>query len=406
MKEGASRNVLRGIIQYDTLNEVNIRLSDGTKAFNYDGYTNIIFKVLKPDGTAYVNSATDADSHVIATSPIDGIVTVMLSGQATTAAGMCQSVIEIYEGSEVLTTARFNYEVFEGLNLDDAVESTTELPILTNLIAEVSALEAAIEAAEAQRVAAEAIRADEASGYVAQTEQLVEQAQVIAYAAQASAIAAQEAAREAQSIAGNDYATNSGSQAYTNNQIAAHNTGDKAHADIRTLVGTAQATANSAVSAAATAKSTADGKANASHKHSAADITSGILPVERGGTGVSNLASLAVNLGALQMQTGSYVGTGTNGAGNPTSITFDFSPRLWGFYAAIPTDGGKYSYGVTMFPWGVEGTWSYLPPHTNNSSGSVILSYRGTTVELSTSNQGATGQANMSGYTYYYFAIG
>ena len=30
VKEGGSRNILRGIIQYDTLNEVHIRLSDGS----------------------------------------------------------------------------------------------------------------------------------------------------------------------------------------------------------------------------------------------------------------------------------------------------------------------------------------------------------------------------------------
>ena len=41
-----------------------------------------------------------------------------------------------------------------------------------------------------------------------------------------------------------------------------------------------------------------EGKADTTHKHSAADITSGVLPVARGGTGVSSLASLADALGA------------------------------------------------------------------------------------------------------------
>ena len=358
MKEGASRSVLRGIIQYDTLNEVNIRLSDGSKAFNYDGYTNIIFKVLKPDGTAYVNSSSDADTKIVATSPVDGIVTVVLGGQATTAAGLCQSVIEIYEGSEVLTTARFNYEVFEGLNLDDAVESSTEYPVLNNLISEVSALEAAIEFAEAKRVAAEAIRASEASGYVAQ-------ANAAKTAAQASATAAAASAAEAKAIASADYATNSGSQTYTNNQIAAHNTNTAAHADIRTLItnanaatATAQVTATAAQTAAATAKATADaaqttantanttanaaktaattaqttanGKANATHTHAATDVTSGILPVARGGTGVGTIAELATALGVgsasgLQIAVGRYEGTTTGS--NSKSISVGFAPK-------------------------------------------------------------------------------
>lgn len=153
VKEGASRSVLRGIIQYDTLNEVNIRLSDGSKAFDYTGYTNIIFKVLKADGTTYIDSE---GARVIATSPADGVVTVILSGQATTAAGLCQSVIEVYAGGEKMTTARFNYEVFGALEVDeDAVASEPEYSVLQNLVSDVSELEALIEAAEAARVTAE-----------------------------------------------------------------------------------------------------------------------------------------------------------------------------------------------------------------------------------------------------------
>lgn len=152
MKEGASRNVLRGIIQYDTLNEVNIRLSDGSRAFNYTGYDNIVFKVLKADGTTYIDSEGE---KVVATSPADGIVTIILSGQATTAAGLCQSVIEIYAKGEKMTTARLNYEVFGALEVDeDAVMSEPEYPILTGMISEVSK----IAGTEAERAAAEAAR--------------------------------------------------------------------------------------------------------------------------------------------------------------------------------------------------------------------------------------------------------
>lgn len=132
VKEGASRGVLRGIVQHDTLNEVNIRLSDGAKAFDYYGYTNIIFKVLKPDGTSHIDSEGE---NVVATSPEDGIVTVNLCGQATSADGLCQSVIEIYSDGEKMTTARFNYEVFEELGVDEtSVVSETDYPVLQNLM--------------------------------------------------------------------------------------------------------------------------------------------------------------------------------------------------------------------------------------------------------------------------------
>lgn len=158
--------MLRGIVQFDTLNEVNIRLSDGTKAFNYDGYTNIIFKVLKADGTAYIDSEGE---NVIATSPVDGVVTVNLAGQSTTAAGLCQSVLEIYSGDGKMTTARFNYEVFENLDTNEAVESTTEYPALQNLLTDLSGIKA---------------DAAVASGYVARAEKAAETAEMWGKAAQ------------------------------------------------------------------------------------------------------------------------------------------------------------------------------------------------------------------------------
>lgn len=181
--------MLRGIIQYDTLNEVHIRLSDGARAFDYTGYTNIVFKVLKADGTSYVDSEGE---NVIATSPVDGVITVNLKGQATAAAGLCQSVIEVYEDGGKLTTARFNYEVFEALGTGEETDSESQYPVFQNLMADLSALEAAIESAEAARVTAETARASAASGYVAK--------------AQSSAAEAAEWARQAKSASGGNFA--------------------------------------------------------------------------------------------------------------------------------------------------------------------------------------------------------
>ena len=44
------------------------------------------------------------------------------------------------------------------------------------------------------------------------------------------------------------------------------------------------------------------GKANTSHKHSAADITSGTLPLTRGGTGQTSLANVKIALGITALE--------------------------------------------------------------------------------------------------------
>lgn len=54
----------------------------------------------------------------------------------------------------------------------------------------------------------------------------------------------------------------------------------------------------------------------------------GTLPVANGGTGTTSLNSLMTNMGAARIQTGSYVGTGTYGASNPCSLTFNFIPQF------------------------------------------------------------------------------
>ena len=67
------------------------------------------------------------------------------------------------------------------------------------------------------------------------------------------------------------------------------------------------------------------------HNHDASNIVSGILPAGRGGTGVTSLSALAAQVaanGGCRIATGSYVGTGTGGQSNPTSITVGFSPKV------------------------------------------------------------------------------
>lgn len=81
-------------------------------------------------------------------------------------------------------------------------------------------------------------------------------------------------------------------------------------------VNTAQSTANTAISNAATAQSTADGKANASHTHAASDVTSGTLPIIRGGTGQITAAGIRNALGLGNTTSALPVANGGTGATN------------------------------------------------------------------------------------------
>lgn len=67
------------------------------------------------------------------------------------------------------------------------------------------------------------------------------------------------------------------------------------------------------------------------HNHDASQITSGILSAARGGTGVGSIAELVALLksnNVPQVYVGSYIGTGTYGPDNPTSITVPFAPKF------------------------------------------------------------------------------
>lgn len=192
------------------------------------------------------------------------------------------------------------------------------------------------------------------------------------------------------------------------------------------------------------------GKAASSHYHAASDITSGILPVTRGGSGqssaakalyafingagalaaagpatgdyvglvdvsastgkkvtLSNLVSfLNTALGVARIATGSYVGTGTYG--DMHTLTFAFAPRAFILFTdsdepRIFTNmntgwkGGKYGFSLggvesservpLTFTWAASFKWYGTYDYTP-TSGAPAAEY------------------NESGTTYYYVAIG
>jgi len=104
--------------------------------------------------------------------------------------------------------------------------------------------------------------------------------------------------------------------------------------------------------------------------------------------------AIAAASGAAKIQTGSYVGTGTYGASNPCSLTFDFSPAI----LSITTKSG---YGEIRGNDTV--LFSYLPIQGTR------YKFDGNTVTWAVSNSSsydAGDQQNESGKTYYYVAIG
>lgn len=122
------------------------------------------------------------------------------------------------------------------------------------------------------------------------------------------------------------------------------------------------------------------------------DLTkvSGLLSATDGGTGVSSLDELAINLGLntqyAQIRSGTYVGTGTYGSSNKSSLTFDFYPHL---IYIIPINSTTQPSDISMFWAGQNTTSTYLDNKT--------LYWYGNT---------ATDQLNVSGTTYAYLGIG
>lgn len=106
-----------------------------------------------------------------------------------------------------------------------------------------------------------------------------------------------------------------------------------------------------------------------------------------------------------QIQVGSYKGAGTYGSSNKCSLTFEFTPVLWGLNMIIrPSANDAMANAVSIFTWGItcDDGFSVRTTWLNNST--MNVSYDGNTVYYWSNN--ATNQWNDSAYYYYWFAIG
>ena len=170
----------------------------------------------------------------------------------------------------------------------------------------------------------------------------------------------------------------------------------------------------------------ADGLAKFAHDHAAGDIKTGVLPIERGGTGGNTAAAALEALGvptaisaaitasgAARVQVGSYVGTGKYGGSNKNSLTFEFEPKIVHIACQTPNNNTNASRPHTWF-W-VKGSGFMYTDDSYQTSGDVGRTYctvaqSGNTISWYNSVGASYGptncQANVSGKTYNYIAVG
>lgn len=106
----------------------------------------------------------------------------------------------------------------------------------------------------------------------------------------------------------------------------------------------------------------------------------------------------------VRIATGSYIGTGTYGASNKNSLTYDFTPKIWGLYAKGTSPDYWYSCGLRLYPWGKNVKWATMLPDSYNALKSLTMDYAGNTV--SWYSDSADAQANTSGWEFFHFAVG
>lgn len=107
-----------------------------------------------------------------------------------------------------------------------------------------------------------------------------------------------------------------------------------------------------------------------------------------------------------KIATGSYTGTGAYGSRNPNSLTFDFEPKVVCITAEQKTSALFLVAGDTKYriPY-LDGNDSSLYSGVVSFSGKTVTWYTTNTVTAYENNAYRT-QKNVSGTTYFYFALG
>ena len=113
--------------------------------------------------------------------------------------------------------------------------------------------------------------------------------------------------------------------------------------------------------------------------------------------------------GGAQIAFGTYNGTGTNGRANPTSLIFNFEPKLlWvtksGFIESTHRSSSTTADYLNLQMFLINGVTSASLNNGTTATGTVTISWSGNTVSWHSSN--ADLQLNSGGRSYYYLAIG
>ena len=120
----------------------------------------------------------------------------------------------------------------------------------------------------------------------------------------------------------------------------------------------------------------------------------------------SEISDVLAQLGTkAKIQTGSYVGTGTYGAGNPCSLTFDFVPKFLYVKSTNSSSAGfflPHTLTNTFKNFAYQGFIQNTAIQSSNCYGKM----EGTTLSWynKMSSEGVGGQFNNSG-TYHYIAL-
>lgn len=137
-------------------NILNITLTEDSTPVNLTNLTvTIAFK--KADGTVVVDTTgSDTMSIVSATA---GTIRCILRTQSISYAGDVIATVGLTSSiNEKITSTEFKFKVRESIDNGDALESTNDIPILTNMISTVQNLETTVETAETTRVSQESAR--------------------------------------------------------------------------------------------------------------------------------------------------------------------------------------------------------------------------------------------------------
>lgn len=107
-----------------------------------------------------------------------------------------------------------------------------------------------------------------------------------------------------------------------------------------------------------------------------------------------------------KIQTGSYVGTGTYGASNPCSLTFDFVPKMVLITATIGGTGGVNELLGDVFIQGQTASQGFGLVTYDHQVAKISIIWNDKTLSWYSSNTNHNKQLNQSNTTYHWVCLG